>query len=67
MFNYNLLLYVLSPFIILKLLIYSYKNSIKKSYLSEKLFGHKNKKMIGLDLNFIDVDLSPIISSSLMS
>ena len=50
MFNYNLLLYILSPFIILKLLIYSYKNSIKKSYLSEKLFGYKNisKKSIWL-------------------
>ncbi len=50
MFKYNFLLYVLSPFIILKLLIYSYKNSLSKSYLSEKLFSHKNisKKSVWL-------------------
>ena len=42
MFKYNFLLYALSPFIILKLVMYSYKNSIKESYLSRKLFGYKN-------------------------
>tara|TARA_Y100000768_G_scaffold382952_1_gene364236 strand:+ start:3026 stop:4249 length:1224 start_codon:yes stop_codon:yes gene_type:complete len=42
MFKYNILLYILSPFILLKLLFYSYKNSTKDSYLSNKLFGDKN-------------------------
>ena len=42
MFKYNLLLYVLSPFIIIKLILYSFKNSIKDSFISSKLFGYKN-------------------------
>ena len=48
MFKYNFILYVLSPFIILKLLLYSFRNSIKESYVSRKLFGYKkiSKKSI---------------------
>ena len=42
MLKYNFLLYILSPFIVLKLIYYSYKNTIKEPYLSKKLFGYKN-------------------------
>ena len=39
MLKYNLLLYLVSPFILLKLIIYSLRNSTSLSYLINKLFG----------------------------
>lgn len=39
MIRYNLLLYLLSPFIILKLVIYSIKNRADKSFLFNRLLG----------------------------
>jgi len=41
MFKYNLLLYLLSPFIFIKLLVYTIKNSTKLSYIHAKIFGKK--------------------------
>ena len=41
MFKYNLLLYLLSPFIFIKLLFYTIKNSTKLSYIHAKIFGKK--------------------------
>ena len=42
MFKYNFLLYIFSPFLFIKLILYSYKNPIKEPYISRKLFGYKN-------------------------
>ena len=42
MLKYNFFLYLISPFILIRLLIYILRNSINISYLSEKIFGNKN-------------------------
>ncbi len=39
MFKYNFLLYLISPFILIKLIIYCLKNSTSLSYISNKLLG----------------------------
>ena len=39
MLKYNFILYLVSPFILLKLIYYSLRNSVKFSYLKHKLFG----------------------------
>lgn len=39
MLKYNFLLYLISPFILLKLIIYGLKNSTSLSYIGNKLFG----------------------------
>ena len=41
MFKYNILLYLVSPFILLKLIFYGFRNSVKFSYVTNKLFGKK--------------------------
>ena len=41
MLKYNFLLYLASPFILLKLIFYRFKHSTKFSYLKQKLFGGK--------------------------
>ena len=44
MFFYNLFLYLLSPFILIRLIIYMIRNSISLEYLFNKLFGTKSIK-----------------------
>ena len=44
MLKYNLLLYVLSPFIFLRLLFYSFKTSGKLNFLFQKAIGRKSAK-----------------------
>ena len=44
MFLYNLFLYLLSPFILIRLIIYMIRNSINLKYLFSKLFGTKSLK-----------------------
>ena len=44
MFFYNLFLYLLSPFILIRLIIYMIRNSINVDYLYSKLFGKKSLK-----------------------
>ena len=44
MFFYNLFLYLLSPFILIRLIIYMIRNSISLEYLFTKLFGTKSIK-----------------------
>ncbi|MGA0277830.1 MAG: 3-deoxy-D-manno-octulosonic acid transferase, partial [Candidatus Kariarchaeum pelagius] len=44
MFRYNLFLYLISPFILIKLLLYSLKNSVKLKYFSHKIFGARLSK-----------------------
>ncbi len=41
MLKYNFILYLVSPFILLKLIFYSIRNSVKFSNLKYKLFGQK--------------------------
>ena len=41
MIKYNLLLYLLFPFIFIKLLFYIIKTSTKSSYIYAKIFGKK--------------------------
>ena len=41
MFFYNLFLYLLSPFILIRLIIYMIRNSLNLEYLFRKLFGTK--------------------------
>ena len=42
MFFYNLFLYILSPFILIRLIAYMIRNSVGSVYLFNKLFGTKN-------------------------
>ena len=42
MFFYNLFLYILSPFILIRLIVYMIRNSVGSVYLFNKLFGAKN-------------------------
>ena len=44
MFFYNLFLYLLSPFILIRLIIYMIRNSISLEYLFSKLYGTKSLK-----------------------
>ena len=44
MFFYNLFLYILSPFILIRLIVYMIRNSVGSVYLFSKLFGTKNIK-----------------------
>ena len=44
MFFYNLFLYLLSPFILIRLIIYMIRNSINLKYIFSKLFGTKSLK-----------------------
>ena len=44
MFFYNLFLYLLSPFILIRLIIYMIRNSLNVEYLFSKLFGTKSLK-----------------------
>mgnify|MGYP003329915797 CR=1 FL=1 len=44
MFFYNLFLYILSPFILIRLITYMIRNSAGSTYLFSKLFGTKNIK-----------------------
>ena len=44
MIFYNLFLYLLSPFILIRLLIYIIRNNLHLQFLSSKLFGTKNLK-----------------------
>ena len=44
MFFYNLFLYLLSPFILIRLILYMIRNSLNLDYLFNKLFGRKSLK-----------------------
>jgi len=44
MFFYNLFLYLLSPFILIRLIVYMIRNSLNLEYLFGKLFGIKSLK-----------------------
>ena len=44
MFFYNLFLYLLSPFILIRLILYMIRNSLNLKYLFNKLFGIKSLK-----------------------
>ena len=44
MFRYNLFLYLISPFILIKLFFYSLKSSVKLQYFSHKIFGTRLSK-----------------------
>lgn len=44
MFFYNLFLYIFSPFILIRLIIYMIRNSLNLEYLHSKLFGTKTLK-----------------------
>ena len=44
MFFYNLFLYLLSPFILIRLILYIIRNSLNLEYLFSKLFGIKSLK-----------------------
>ena len=44
MFFYNLFLYLLSPFILVRLILYMIRNSLNLEYLFSKLFGIKSLK-----------------------
>ena len=44
MFRYNLFLYLISPFILIKLFFYSLKSSVKLKYFSHKIFGTRLSK-----------------------
>ena len=51
MLKYNFLLYLISPFILLKLIAYSLKNSTSFSYICNKLFGKSLTKDYSLWLH----------------
>ena len=55
MLKYNFLLYLISPFILLKLIFYSLKNSNSFSYISNKLFGRSLTKNYSLWLHAASV------------
>ena len=55
MLKYNLLLYLISPFILLKLIFYSLKNSNSFSYIGNKLFGRSLTKSYSLWLHAASV------------
>ncbi len=55
MLKYNFLLYLTSPFILLKLIIYGLKNSTSLSYISNKLFGKSLTKEYSLWLHAASV------------
>ena len=55
MLKYNFLLYLISPFILLKLIFYSLKNSNSFSYISNKLFGRNLTKNYSLWLHAASV------------
>ena len=42
MFKYNFFLYLMSPFILIRFMIYMLRNSTNITYLSRKMFGNKN-------------------------
>ena len=44
MFRYNLFLYLISPFVLIKLFFYSLKSSAKLNYFSHKIFGTRLSK-----------------------
>ena len=44
MFFYNLLIYILYPFILIRLIAYMIRNSLNSEYLVSKLFGNRNLK-----------------------
>ena len=39
MLKYNFLLYLASPFILVKLIYYGFRNSVGLTYITHKLFG----------------------------
>ena len=51
MLKYNFLLYLISPFILLKLIAYRLKNSASFSYMCNKLFGKSLTKDYSLWLH----------------
>ena len=55
MLKYNLLLYLVSPFILLKLITYSLRNSKSLSYLINKLFGKNLTKSYSIWLHAASV------------
>ena len=55
MLKYNFLLYLISPFILLKLIFYSLKNSNSLSFISNKLFGRSLTKNYSLWLHAASV------------
>ena len=55
MLKYNFLLYLIYPFILLKLITYCLKNSSSLSYLSYKLFGKSLTKNYSLWLHAASV------------
>ena len=55
MLKYNFLLYLISPFILIKLIIYSLKNSTSLSYIGNKLFGKSLTKSYSIWLHAASV------------
>ena len=55
MLKYNFLLYLISPFILLKLIFYGLKNSTPSSFMSNKLFGKSLTKDYSLWLHAASV------------
>ena len=55
MLKYNFLLYLISPFILLKLIIYGLKNSTSLSYIGNKLFGKSLTKSYSIWLHAASV------------